>query len=97
MLVKKIIALGVLVSGLVGVGYYFLSPSGSVRLGRALEDLQQGRYQAADEKLDTLDGSFPVALYKGYLTQHQGRFHSSDAWLQQALNESRHPRMTAEI
>ncbi|NGX54897.1 MAG: hypothetical protein KR126chlam2_00517 [Chlamydiae bacterium] len=95
--IKKIVGTGTLLAVLCCSAFYFFSYRGHSRLDHALEDLLRGNYGAAEESLDKVDSSFPIALYKGYLAQLSGHFNDSDLLLQQALKESRNDKMTSEV
>ncbi|NGX53633.1 MAG: hypothetical protein K1000chlam4_00349 [Chlamydiae bacterium] len=97
MKIKKIIGIGTLLAALCFTGYYIFSNCGYNRLDYALEDLLQGNYVAAEETLNRVDTSLPIAFYKGSIAQLKGRFHDSELLLQQALRESRNDKIISEI
>lgn len=85
----KLIGYSILCVGLAFCGYLFFRPSKAAQLQRALEDVLQGEYKSAEERLHCLEESFPLALYRGYIAQAQGQFGDADLFFQRALKQSR--------
>lgn len=66
-------------------GFYFFSRTPAAYVDRALEQIKAERYLEAEKTLEALEkdhGSYPIAIYKGYLAQARKKFKEADSWFQ---------------
>lgn len=91
MLTKRLLLVATLFALCASGSYFLFKPNPQASADRALTQLQERNFAAAEEtlgRLATQPMTFPIALYRGYLEQARGRFDESDRYFQSVLNHT---------